>query len=86
MRSASDIAKEIYRFMPKVASYLTTLLSVLGLTVEWSASDIADGNPITVPEEIFAKGCVNTVEEALLSAQKIGLPGRMQMGMGGNVD
>ena len=43
--------------------------------MEWSAEDIAEGKPVTVPEEIYAKGCVNTVEEALHSAQKIGLPG-----------
>jgi hypothetical protein len=44
--------------------------------VEWSEENIALGQPISVPEDIYAKGCVNTVEEALLSAKKIGLPGK----------
>ena len=47
------------------------------MTVEWSAEDIAEGKPVTVPEDIYAKGCVNTVEEALQAAQKIGLPGKI---------
>nr|WDE40200.1 acetyl-CoA carboxylase [Tegillarca granosa] len=54
-----------------------------GLKVNWSASDVSKNKNITVPQDIYKKGCVNDVDEALRSAQEIGYPVMIKASEGG---
>lgn len=51
-----------------------------GLTVEW---DESAGKLITVPDDVYKKGCVTTVEEAIKSASTIGYPVMIKASEGG---
>ncbi|KAF6025259.1 hypothetical protein EB796_016427 [Bugula neritina] len=51
-----------------------------GLTVEW---DETAGSEITVPDEVYKKGCVKNVEEAVKAAAKIGYPVMIKASEGG---
>ncbi|XP_013400503.1 acetyl-CoA carboxylase isoform X2 [Lingula anatina] len=54
-----------------------------GLTVSWSDEGLSSGQLVTVPEDIYKKGCVFTEEEALFSAKKIGFPVMIKASEGG---
>ncbi|XP_012671358.2 acetyl-CoA carboxylase isoform X2 [Clupea harengus] len=45
-----------------------------GLRVEWAEEDQRLGHVISVPPEVFVRGCVRDVDEGLASAEKIGYP------------
>ena len=64
--------------MPRLLSVV-----VLGLTVEWSPEDLAEGRVVTVPGEVYARGCVKTAEEGLSAAQNIGFPVMIKASEGG---
>lgn len=61
------------------------MISILstGLKVNWSPSDVSKSKNITVPQDIYKKGCVNDVDEALRSAQEIGYPVMIKASEGG---
>ena len=56
---------------------------VLGLTVEWSPEDLAEGRVVTVPDDVYARGCVRTAEEGLSAAQNICFPVMIKASEGG---
>ncbi|KAG8315425.1 hypothetical protein J6590_071134 [Homalodisca vitripennis] len=55
-------------------------------TLPWSGSDLTAmyvGKKIKISTELYKRGCVNTWEEGLLSAQKIGFPVMIKASEGG---
>ncbi|XP_039627737.1 acetyl-CoA carboxylase isoform X2 [Polypterus senegalus] len=53
------------------------------LRVEWSEHNQQLGQVISVPQDIYVKGCVKDFEEGLLSAEKIGYPVMVKASEGG---
>lgn len=53
------------------------IFTILGLTAQYS------GKKIKISSELFAKGCVNTAEEGLAAAHKIGFPIMIKASEGG---
>ena len=51
--------------------------------MEWSPDDLAEGRVVTVPDEVYARGCVKTAEEGLSAAQNIGFPVMIKASEGG---
>ena len=51
--------------------------------MEWSPEDLAEGRVVTVPGEVYARGCVKTAEEGLSAAQNIGFPVMIKASEGG---
>ena len=49
----------------------------------WSKEDQAAGKAITVPNDIYAKGCVMSVDEGIKAAQTIGFPVMIKASEGG---
>ncbi|XP_041957093.1 acetyl-CoA carboxylase isoform X3 [Alosa sapidissima] len=45
-----------------------------GVLVEWAEEDQSLGRVISVPPDLYAKGCVRDVDEGMASAEKIGYP------------
>lgn len=56
---------------------------VVGLKLKWCESDLAKGKCIVVPQDVYRKGCVNDVDEALQSARNIGFPVMIKASEGG---
>ncbi|XP_060048534.1 acetyl-CoA carboxylase 2 isoform X2 [Erinaceus europaeus] len=54
-----------------------------GLTVAWTEGDLQQGKRISVPENIYDKGCVKDVDEGLEAAEKIGFPLMIKASEGG---
>ncbi|XP_058850382.1 acetyl-CoA carboxylase-like isoform X2 [Acipenser ruthenus] len=54
-----------------------------GLTVEWTEEDQRLGNVISVPTEVYARGCIGDVDEGLAEAEKIGYPVMIKASEGG---
>ncbi|XP_077942833.1 acetyl-CoA carboxylase isoform X1 [Gasterosteus aculeatus] len=54
-----------------------------GLTVAWEEDDQFQGNMISVPPEIYTKGCVRDVDDGLAWAEKIGYPVVIKASEGG---
>ncbi|KAL6114247.1 acacb [Pungitius sinensis] len=54
-----------------------------GLTVDWDEDDHLQGNVISVPPEIYIKGCVLDVDDGLAWAEKIGYPVVIKASEGG---
>ncbi|XP_053444554.1 acetyl-CoA carboxylase 2 isoform X1 [Nycticebus coucang] len=54
-----------------------------GLTVEWTDDDLQQGKRISVPEDVYEKGCVKDVDEGLEAAEKIGFPLMIKASEGG---
>ena len=54
-----------------------------GLTIDWDPEDLKKGKVVTVPDDIYQKGCVHTAEEGLAAAQKIGFPVMIKASEGG---
>ena len=51
--------------------------------MEWSFDDIAAGKPVTVPADIYEKGCVRTVDAGMQAAKDIGFPVMIKASEGG---
>ncbi|KAM8886755.1 acetyl-CoA carboxylase isoform 2-T4 [Spinachia spinachia] len=54
-----------------------------GLTVDWEEDDQFQGNAISVPPEVYVKGCVLDVDDGLVWAEKIGYPVVIKASEGG---
>ncbi|XP_029366815.1 acetyl-CoA carboxylase isoform X2 [Echeneis naucrates] len=54
-----------------------------GLRVDWAEEDQGLGNVISVPPEIYSKGCVHDVDAGLAGAEKIGYPVIIKASEGG---
>ena len=47
-----------------------------GLTVEWTEDDLQQGKRISVPQDVYDKGCVKDVDEGLeVNAEPVGARG-----------
>ena len=53
------------------------------MTVSWDADSLAKGEPVTVPEDIYQKGCVENADDGLKAATKIGFPVMIKASEGG---
>ena len=53
---------------------------ILGLKVEWNESG---GKNIVVPNDVYKKGCISTVEEAIKAGATIGYPIMVKASEGG---
>ncbi|XP_038054037.1 acetyl-CoA carboxylase-like isoform X2 [Patiria miniata] len=53
------------------------------LRINWTEEDARSGNFITVPDDIYQKGCVKDAEEALQHAERIGFPVMIKASEGG---
>uniref|UniRef100_A0A7N6AKA8 acetyl-CoA carboxylase n=1 Tax=Anabas testudineus TaxID=64144 RepID=A0A7N6AKA8_ANATE len=53
------------------------------LRVEWAEEDQRLGNVISVPPEVYAKGCVRDVDHGLAEAERIGFPVVIKASEGG---
>nr|XP_046243287.1 acetyl-CoA carboxylase isoform X2 [Scatophagus argus] len=54
-----------------------------GLRVDWAEEDQKLGNVISVPPEVYTKGCVQDVEDGLAGAERIGYPVVIKASEGG---
>ncbi|KAM9195095.1 acetyl-CoA carboxylase 2 isoform 4-T4 [Dugong dugon] len=54
-----------------------------GLMVEWAEDGLQRGKMISVPEDIYDKGCVKDVDEGLAVAEKVGFPLMIKASEGG---
>ncbi|PNI64839.1 ACACB isoform 1 [Pan troglodytes] len=54
-----------------------------GLTVEWTEDDLQQGKRISVPQDVYDKGCVKDVDEGLEAAERIGFPLMIKASEGG---
>ncbi|XP_038146021.1 acetyl-CoA carboxylase isoform X2 [Cyprinodon tularosa] len=54
-----------------------------GLRVEWTEEDQRQGHVISVPQEIYAQGCVRDVDDGLEGAERIGYPVVIKASEGG---
>ncbi|KAK2837305.1 hypothetical protein Q5P01_014517 [Channa striata] len=54
-----------------------------GLRVDWAEEDQRLGNGISVPPEVYAKGCVQDVDHGLAEAERIGYPVVIKSSEGG---
>ncbi|KAM8865493.1 acetyl-CoA carboxylase 2 isoform 6-T6 [Synchiropus picturatus] len=54
-----------------------------GLKIDWTDEDQMLGHVISVPPEIYSKGCVHDVEDGLKGAEKIGYPVVIKASEGG---
>ncbi|XP_077869541.1 acetyl-CoA carboxylase-like, partial [Saccoglossus kowalevskii] len=53
------------------------------LKIKWDENDIENKEIVTVPDDLYKKGCVNSIEEGLQSAQQIGFPVMIKASEGG---
>ena len=51
--------------------------------MEWDKDDLAKGKMVTVPQDIYMKGCVTGVEEGIKAANTIGFPVMIKASEGG---
>ena len=58
-------------------------MSIPGLMVEWNPDDLANGKVVTVPNDIYKKGCVEDGDAGLKAAHKIGFPVMIKASEGG---
>uniref|UniRef100_A0A8C4NMB0 acetyl-CoA carboxylase n=1 Tax=Dicentrarchus labrax TaxID=13489 RepID=A0A8C4NMB0_DICLA len=54
-----------------------------GLRVDWAEEDQRLGNVISVPPEVYTKGCVQDVDDGLAGAERIGYPVVIKASEGG---
>ncbi|XP_044052802.1 acetyl-CoA carboxylase 2 isoform X6 [Siniperca chuatsi] len=54
-----------------------------GLRVDWAEEDQTLGNVISVPPEVYTKGCVQDVDDGLAGAERIGYPVIIKASEGG---
>ncbi len=55
----------------------------VGLMIDWDADKLKAGEMVTVPDDIYQKGCVKTADEGLASANRIGFPVMIKASEGG---
>lgn len=58
----------------------TNMCWFLGLTLKYNKED---NKPVSVPSDLYRKGCVEDVDEGLKSANKIGFPVMIKASEGG---
>ncbi len=51
--------------------------------IDWDADKLKQGEMVTVPDDIYQKGCVKTADEGLASANRIGFPVMIKASEGG---
>ena len=49
----------------------------------WEESDIALGKPVSVPDYLYRRGCVDDADEGLTAANEIGFPVMIKASEGG---
>ncbi|KAM7017859.1 acetyl-CoA carboxylase isoform 2-T4 [Tautogolabrus adspersus] len=54
-----------------------------GLRVDWAEEDQTQGNVISVPPEVYTRGCVKDVDDGLAGAERIGYPVVIKASEGG---
>uniref|UniRef100_G3TBG5 acetyl-CoA carboxylase n=1 Tax=Loxodonta africana TaxID=9785 RepID=G3TBG5_LOXAF len=54
-----------------------------GLMVEWTEDGLQQGKMISVPEDVYNKGCLKDVDEGLAVAEKVGYPLMIKASKGG---
>ncbi|XP_060894088.1 acetyl-CoA carboxylase isoform X2 [Labrus mixtus] len=54
-----------------------------GLRVDWAEEDQKQGNVISVPPEVYIRGCVQDVDDGLAGAERIGYPVVIKASEGG---
>ena len=54
-----------------------------GLSVEWDPVDLQQNKNVTVPDDLYQKGCVNNADEGLKAAHTIGFPVMIKASEGG---
>ncbi|XP_063969750.1 acetyl-CoA carboxylase-like isoform X1 [Lytechinus pictus] len=54
-----------------------------GLTIDWTEEDAKSGKVLTIPDELYRKGCVMDAEEGLQAAERIGFPVMIKASEGG---
>ncbi|KAK7068522.1 hypothetical protein SK128_027163 [Halocaridina rubra] len=81
--------KAMWALGDKIASSIVAQTADIP-TLPWSGSDLKaecseeEGRPkLNIPRELYKKGCVETYEEALMAAQKIGFPVMIKASEGG---
>jgi acetyl-CoA carboxylase / biotin carboxylase 1 len=77
--------KAMWALGDKVASSIVAQTAEIP-TLPWSGSDLKaqySGKKIKISSELFAKGCVNSAEQGLISAHKIGYPVMIKASEGG---
>ncbi|XP_044738438.1 acetyl-CoA carboxylase isoform X3 [Chrysoperla carnea] len=77
--------KAMWALGDKIASSIVAQTAEIS-TLPWSGSELKatySGKKIKISSELFAKGCVTTPEQGLLSAQKIGFPVMIKASEGG---
>ncbi|KAK3098334.1 hypothetical protein FSP39_018526, partial [Pinctada imbricata] len=75
----------LYNYTMKLCDQhvLVTMFLVTRLMLKWSEQDQKKGKAITVPKDIYKKGCVADVDEGLKSAKEIGFPVMIKASEGG---
>ncbi|KAI5726751.1 hypothetical protein M8J76_007892 [Diaphorina citri] len=77
--------KAMWALGDKIASSIVAQTAEIP-TLPWSGSELTaqySGKKIKISSELYKKGCVNTAEEGLISAQKIGFPVMIKASEGG---
>ncbi|XP_063925251.1 acetyl-CoA carboxylase isoform X2 [Zophobas morio] len=77
--------KAMWALGDKIASSIVAQTADIP-TLPWSGSDLKaqyTGKKIKISSELFARGCVQTVEQGLAAAQKIGFPVMIKASEGG---
>ncbi|XP_064618157.1 acetyl-CoA carboxylase-like isoform X2 [Liolophura sinensis] len=54
-----------------------------GLTLKWTENDRDGNRPLTVPQDVYRKGCVLNADQGLAAAKKIGFPVMVKASEGG---
>ncbi|XP_023617815.1 acetyl-CoA carboxylase 2 isoform X2 [Myotis lucifugus] len=54
-----------------------------GLTVAWAEEGLQEGKTISVPEDVYNRGCVKDIDEGLEAAERIGFPLMIKASEGG---
>lgn len=81
--------KAMWALGDKIASSIVAQTADIP-TLPWSGSDLkaefsegTNGSNLKIPRDLYKKGCVETVEEALAAARKIGFPVMIKASEGG---
>lgn len=64
-----------------IITHSLLFLYLTGLKADYTES--TSGSKLKIPHELYKQGCVETVEEALSSAKKIGFPVMIKASEGG---
>lgn len=58
-------------------------MNYVGLTLKWNENDRDGNRPLTVPQDVYRKGCVLNADQGLAAAKKIGFPVMVKASEGG---